>query len=480
MRGIKNTFGILLLTVFVFQACSPKVAEEVKEVVEEPVKVETPQEPENPCMTLSKLSPADRDEAETAYVLYKDQVKQNNFEAALPLWKKAYGLAPAANGSIKYQYEDGIKIYKSFYEKTMDNALKQSYLDTIMSIYDKRVECFPADETTVKARKGFDYYYYYSAHAPAGKSYQLFKDVIDSKGEKTDYYVVNPFTKMLFDKLVNKEISVAEGEKYAMKLWDILDYGTNSGKNKDAWAIVNDYAPSRLESLEGIEGLYGCEYYTDKYYPGFEANPTDCDAINLAIRRMLRGNCDPNNEKLKALNQAKAQHCKVVVSAGPLKTAFDTYQAGRIKEAIVQFEDFVNTTTDIDKKAKYTLLIAKIYYGDLKNFPKARTYAEKAASIKGNWGDPYLLIGKLYASSGPLCGPGRGWDSQIVTWPAIDMFTKAKNVDPSVAAEANKWIGQYRQYMPNTEDIFSRGIKEGSSYKVGCWINRSTTVRVSD
>ena len=88
-----------------------------------------------------------------------------------------------------------------------------------------------------------------------------------------------------------------------------------------------------------------------------------------------------------------------------------------------------------------------------------------------------MLIGKLYASSGPLCGPGTGFDSQVVTWPAIDMFKKAKQVDPSVATEANKLIDTYTQYMPSKEDIFSRTMKEGSTYKVGCWINRNTTVR---
>lgn len=479
MKDLKKLSPIVFFSILFAIACSPKVVEEVVE--EKPKEIVRPAEPENPCMTLAKLSAADKDKAETAYVLYKDQVKQGNFEAALPIWKVAYGLAPAANGSIKYQYEDGIKIYKSFYDGTTDSALKQTYLDTILSIYDKRAECYPADALTVKGRKAFDLYYYYSAHAQKDQSYNYIKEVIDGKGKKTDYYLVNPFTKMLFDKLYNKEITMEEGRKYAMKLWETLEYGTNNpGKNKEAWDIVNSYAPSRLEALEGYDNFYGCDYYTNKYYPMFQANPTDCESINLALRRMLRGNCDINNPKLKELQAAKAQHCKVAVAApGPLRTAYDTYESGQVKEAIALFEDFVNTTTDVDKKAKYTLLIAKIYYGDLKDFPKSRKYAEKAATIKSNWGDPYLLIGKLYASSGPLCGPGRGWDSQIVTWPAIDMFEKAKRVDPSVAPEANKWIAQYKQYMPDVEVLFSRGKKEGESFKVGCWINRTTTVRAA-
>ena len=115
----------------------------------------------------------------------------------------------------------------------------------------------------------------------------------------------------------------------------------------------------------------------------------------------------------------------------------------------------------------------------LKSFSKARDYARIAAKQKPNWGEPYLLIGRLYASSGPLCGPGRGWDSQIVVWPAIDKWKYAKSIDPSAAAEANKWINQYSQYMPNVEDIFIRGLSEGQSFRVPCWIQENTTIRAA-
>lgn len=471
-----STLGI----VFIF-SCTPKVTEEVKapEVVKPTVDIS--KEPDNPCTTLKDLSPSDRNDAETAYVLYKDQVKQKNFEAALPLWEKAYGLAPAANGSIKYQFEDGIKIYKHFYDQATDDASKSAFLDSIIAIYDKRVECYPGDAATVKARKGFDFYYYYSGHAPKDESYKLFKETIDAKGEKTDYYVVNPMTKLLFDKVVAKEISLEEGRKYAMALLDILDYGTKSGKNVEAWDIVNDYAPSRLESLEGVEGFYGCDYYSNKYYAYFQSNPTDCDVIKKSYGRLLWGKCDVNNPMVQEIKAAKTKNCYTPPPPeGPLKIAFNAYNEGKYNEAVKLFEDFVNLTSDMNKKAKYTLLIAKIYYGDIKNFPQARKYAMKATEYRSNWGDPYLLIGKLYASSGPLCGPGRGWDSQVVTWPAIDMFEKAKAVDSAAAEEANKWINQYKKYMPSKEDIFSRSLSAGASYKVGCWINRSTKIRTSD
>ena len=101
----------------------------------------------------------------------------------------------------------------------------------------------------------------------------------------------------------------------------------------------------------------------------------------------------------------------------------------------------------------------------------------EATKIRPEWGEPYLYIGRLYASSGKKCGPGTGWESQVVTWVAIDMFQKAKSVDPEVADKANKLIGQYSQYYPTKEDCFFRQLKAGDPFKVGCWIQRQTTCR---
>ena len=100
---------------------------------------------------------------------------------------------------------------------------------------------------------------------------------------------------------------------------------------------------------------------------------------------------------------------------------YEALQNAQYQQAIQCFSDKINASGDPMEQAKYALLVAKIYYTHLKDFPSAREWAEKAAGYRSGWGEPYLLIGKLYASSGPKCGSGRGWNSQVVTWPAIDM-----------------------------------------------------------
>ncbi len=471
---------VLGFALLAFVSCGGKTATAiVEDTVEEIPVIEEPVELLTPCTTLSQLSSGDRDEAETAFVLYRDFIKTGDMAQAFPLWKTAYNLAPGANGRIQYHYDDGIKLYTDLFKKETDKAQKQAYIDTVMMIYDKRAECF-GNEATIKGRKAFDYYYNFYEYSDADKTFNLFKESVEAKGKDADYFVINPFSKLLHDRVVEGKIGKSEGAKLAVLLDQAISNGLATCGNKcEAWYIIADYAPNRLESLEGVDDFYDCDYYSNKYYTQFQENPNDCEIIELAYRRMLRGKCDINDPRLLEVKNAKDQNCYTAPPpVGPLRQAFDKYSTGDYKGAIVLFENFIDKTTDVEKKAKYTLVIAKIYYGDIKNFASARKYAREAAKLKSNWGEPYILIGKLYASSGPLCGPGRGWDSQVVTWPAIDKFQYAKKIDPSVAGEANKWINTYSQYMPSREDIFQRGIKEGSTFTVPCWINETTKVRV--
>ncbi|MGB1248266.1 MAG: hypothetical protein ACPG4Z_05230, partial [Chitinophagales bacterium] len=126
-----------------------------------------------------------------------------------------------------------------------------------------------------------------------------------------------------------------------------------------------------------------------------------------------------------------------------------------------------------------TLNVADMYRkkGD---YSTSRSYAYKAAELKTGWGAPYVLIGRLYASSGSRCGEGTGWDSQVVVWAAIDMWNKAKSIDAGVATEAQNLINQYYAYMPTKSEIFMRNLNVGNSYSVPCWIGATTTIRSSD
>jgi tetratricopeptide (TPR) repeat protein len=476
---VKNKLVICLMVMSLFH-CTPKVAE----VIEEEQVAFLLVDPSKPCRTLDDLPPQYKEEAENAFVLYKDQMKQKRWSEALNIWKKAYELAPGSNGKVMGHFGDGVTIYSELSKQTDQLFLKQRYLDTIFMINKKFDECFNVDAERM-AKRAFDYYYNFGDIIPEEEQWKTFTKAIDMNNGKMLYFVVNPFTKMLYDRVTEERISLDEGRKWANLIFKSIEDGTKNckGQECESWEVVNSYAPDRLDALEAVDDFYDCMYYTKKYYALYKLTPDSCDVINQAYARILRGKCPADNPILTEIREVRNQKCvakAVPVAAGPLRLAFDAYGEGRYKEAIAQFENFISTSTDDTNRFKYAMLIAKIYYGDLRNFPLSRKWANEAKKYNRRSGEPDLHIGKLYASSGPLCGPGRGFESQKVTWVAIDRFVAARNLDSSVAAEANGLIAQYSKYMPSSEDIFSRTLKKGSSYTVGCWINETTTVRTAD
>lgn len=463
---------IVVLGIF---ACTPKVTEEV---VQEEVKTVAPPPIEEKLSPCPKFQDADNpDQAETDYVLYRDAMRVDDYTRAFELWQKVYAVAPAADGRRNTVYSDGIFLYEYFMSQERDSLKRAEYIGKVFEIYDEIEKCYP-EGGYIKARKAFDYFYKYPHLKSKKEVFDLFKASMEQDGEKTQDFVINPFTSLLVDLHEDETISETEAKAYEQKIRQLLADGLASckGVGCERWKIIEEYAPERLRAFETVQGFYDCEYYKEQYLKDFLASPESCDTIRLVFSRLRWGGCTNEDEGMAQVIQAGNNLC---VERGPtlVQEAYECLQNANYPCAIEKFEQAASETDDVEKQGRYLLLIAKIYYAHLRNFPQSRSWARKAADARNGWGEPYILIGKLYASSGPLCGSGRGWNSQIVTWPAIDMWNRAKRVDPSVAGEANKNIRRYTQYMPSNEDIFQRGLSKGQSFRVGCWIQETTTIR---
>jgi len=484
MSRISLFLGSMALTFLI--ACSPKTGEQVstpdqqeqETVAETPPKKATSKKKDAPCATFSDAS--DPETAKRNYVLYRDFIKAKDWQTAFDYWQKTYRVAPAADGKRNTVIADGIRLYEHFRDEAQDSTKKNEYVTKIFELYDRLGQCYP-EGGYVYARKAFYLYYEYPDRASKQEIYALFKKAIDTDGEDTNDFVINPFASLLVELYFDDKIDLNEAQRYQEELRVIIEQGLEDceGNACNRWETVRSYTYNRLESFETVEGFYGCDYYYDKYYQEFEDNPQDCDVIRTVISRLNYGGCDVQGDpRFANLIKANQENCRT--GSGTLRAAYECLQGADYQCAIDKFKEAAEETDDAEKKGKYLLLVAKIYDAHIKNYPKARDYALQAAEVRGEWGEPYILIGRLYASSGPLCGPGRGWDSQVVTWPAIDAWQKAKRIDPNVASEANKFINQYTQYMPKKEDVFIRNLKAGQSYYVGCWIQRSTTIRTAN
>jgi len=469
---LQLSFFLLILV-----GCTPKTTETVQ-TPEPPPKETTPKPTEKLSPCKNWLDEPNMDEIREWHVLYRDQLKMKNYEQAYPLWEKVYAIAPAADGKRNTHYGDGIIMNEYFWSQETDSLKKDERVKTVLRLYDEVIECY-GKEGYVIGRKAFDLYYKYSGYATDVEMYGMFKRAVDLEGDKTQAFVINPFTALLTNLVLEEEIPIEEASDYTDKMLKILALNKEKKSpedwKKEGWDIVSDFTPQRLEAMEGIKGFYDCEYYKNKYYNVYDESRDTCDNLISVLGRLRWGDCPMDDPELLAM--AKIYNANCVDSTPQCR---DFLGEGNFSEAVKCYEEKAEKSEDLEKKAQFNLIIAKIYYGELKRFSLSRKYALEALKYKPNWGDPYLLIGKLYASSGPLCGPGRGFDSQVVTWPAIDMWKKAKSVDSSVSREANRLINQYSQYMPSKEDVFQRNLKVGDTFKVGCWIQRTTIIRTPD
>ncbi|MGK0388535.1 MAG: tetratricopeptide (TPR) repeat protein [Maribacter sp.] len=480
----RNYYFALIIIVLTVWACTPKVAKET--VVKEDPKTETPTPPkeepvrESTCPTF-KDAP-NEDKATTDYVLLKDEIRAKNYEKALPMWEEVYANTPAADGRRNLVFMWGVEIYNDKFKKETDPAKKKAHVAKVMEIYDALAECYPKEKGFVQGRKAFDMYYNYPDNATQQEKYDLFKISVDTEGMKTQPFVLNPFTALLREQFDTKAIDVTEAKKYATLIQKVLDNGLKTAKGQPLanFKLVEGYAPFRLAEFESTKGFYDCDYYMSKYIQEYEDNKNDCDVLIDICSTLRWGNCPEADAKLKEINAAYDNNCveKVVVVPGkPIEPSCnDLLRAGDFQGAIDCLKAKYESTSDNEWKGKYAYSIGQVYYSKFKQYSTARTWAEKASNHLPSWGKPYLLIGDMYASSGPICGPGTGWDSQVVLWPAMDMWNKAKS-DPSTSSKAQRQINKYSQYLPENADGFMRSVKEGDSYKLKCWINRTTRAR---
>ena len=146
-------------------------------------------------------------------------------------------------------------------------------------------------------------------------------------------------------------------------------------------------------------------------------------------------------------------------------------------KAIKYYKESATLEEDNEKKAVDYLQIADILRRQEK-FPESREYAYKALEANPSSGEPYILIGHLYAAS-KMCATNE-LEKGAIYWAAVDKYIKAKTVDPSVTEEANKYIVTYSAYFPTKETVFFFSLKNGDQYKLGCWINETTTVRTNE
>jgi tetratricopeptide (TPR) repeat protein len=275
----------------------------------------------------------------------------------------------------------------------------------------------------------------------------------------------------LKEKYKTEEMSKEEVVDLYTRLFGIVNSNIEGGSK-----YADKFEASLANMTANLSGTVTktCEDVLEYFGPKYEANPDEALMQDLIYKLLLSKKCTdlPIFEEILT---------KRVESDPTPKSAYALGLKMKEKNKYNDAVKYLKLATELEEvdtvKADYMLALASAYKSQGAS-SSARAKALEAASLRPEWGDPYIFLGDLYAASARSCadeklGPG------VVYWVAVDMYIKARSVDAQAAERANSRIGKYSASFPDNETLFFNQMKEGDSYTVGCWIQRSTTMRVS-
>jgi tetratricopeptide (TPR) repeat protein len=355
-------------------------------------------------------------------------------------------------------------------------------------VYNKRIEFF-GEKGYVLGRQGVNLLRYGKDRFP--EAYKYLHESVELEGLETSAATASTMMQTsaaMFKAGKHEAIQVVADFGLAM---DIIEPATEAERIKAAKSTDEKekgkaehryqnlkLASKNVEILFVNSGAASCTHLVKYYSEKFAQAPTDIKLLQKITKVLGDAECDDSELFAKAAEQ---QH-KLDPSA---RSAYSLARMFAKKEDYDKSVAYFKQAIDLERKAdapngdfisKAAYQLGGVYFVK-KQFSEARSACREAIKAEPGWGKPYILIGKLYASSGATCTNSENLDQGAVYWAAVDKFVQAKQVDNDVEAECNDLISRYKKYYPKKDEAFFYGITKGQSYSIGCWIGETTTAR---
>ena len=421
-----------------------------------------------------------KDSVETAkqLSLFNQYYQEKKYVESFPYWKYLFENAPCIQKRITFT---GPYIIKKVLREDAYKSRFNGLVDTLLLVHDMRIAFF-GSEGYVLGKKADDM----AKLAPSrrAEALEVFNKSVTLQGDKTAYDIPQDY--------IYAGIKELKKEKLSMdSLFMILDMVTpiidaNIAKYTALGLSAKDSAMGLkwIKTQDGIIGMMkpylDCDQLRDIKEPAYAANKTSVAWLKATVKLLDRGGCDGKpfylkcSEALFGLEPSSDAALSLAKAFG--KQGADTKAVMYYTKAVMYYTKAADLAPDDNAKYDIWIKLAKTAKNN-GQYATVRDYARKALAINPNSGEAYILIGDAYAASATSCGTG-DLGSGGVYLVAVDKYVKAKSVDGSVADDAQGKINKWTAYFPNKEDAFFKRINVGDSYRVGCWIGESTTVRV--
>ena len=400
---------------------------------------------------------------------YTEYYKQKNYDSALPNWRKAYKYCPP---TARYtMLSDGTTLLRKVIQENQNNAVyKAKLIDSLMTIYDQRVEFWPKYAVSSLNNKALDMYNYLKNDPE--RLYAGLSDVVEKTKSQTR---PNIFLFQLNTAIDLYRDSALDAEK-------VIEVYENAVKYLSEVTPKNDVEKRNIEkTIEDVESLFissrvaSCENLIALFTPRYEAAPQDLDLAKNILKMMsITEDCTDNDLFLNAVT--------TVYSIEPSHTA--AYNLYRLHSSKDDYENAVKYMNEAIAYEESDAAADAQYYYELAayNFKSGKNAAAADAALKVVELESAELTGKAYMLLGTIWGsivcPGNEIEQRAKYWVAVDYMRKAAAADASLAEDANNHIKQYSAYYPQTAEAFMYDLTDGQTYRVSCsGMSATTTVK---
>lgn len=417
--------------------------------------------------TLSAQGKFGPDSAECIKYLsyYTEYYKQKNYDSAIPNWRKAYQLCPPTSRYTLLQ--NGTTLIKRLIQQNAKNpAYRAALVDSLMTIYDQRVQYWPKYATTSLNNKASDIYNYMKKEPM--KMYEGLTEIISINKAATTpnvfLFQVNTAIDLYKDGILEPETVINAYET-------AIAYLAEAQPKNDAEKSAVEKTVADVENLFISSQVASCENLLELFGPRYEADPQNLDLAKNIVRMMsVTEGCTDNDLFLNAVTtmyNLEPSHTSAYFLYKLYSSRSDVANAVKYMEEAISAAE-----SDSETDANYSFELAAFCYKNGKN-ADAVAYAQKAIELSDALdGKAYLLMGTIWGS---IVCPGNDIEQRAKYWVAVDYMNKAKNADETLAEDANNYIRQYSAYYPQTAEAFMYDVTDGQSYTVSCAGMRATT-----
>ena len=396
---------------------------------------------------------------------YTEYYKQKNYDSALPNWRQAYKYCPP---TARYSLlSDGTTLLKRVLQQNSKNPIyKEALVDSIMKIYDERIQYWPKYATSSLNNKALDMYNYIKDEPE--KLYEGLTSAVNELG-------VNARPNLFLFQISTAVDLYKNGKLDPETVINIYENAVNKiaempAKN-DVEKRSNEKTVSDIESIFITSQVASCENLIALFTPRYEADPQNVDLAKNIVKMMgITEGCTDNDLFLNAvtvMHNTEPSHI----------SAYNLYKlyAGRadVDNAVKYMTEAIeNADSDAVTDGNYQYELAAFCY---KNGQNAKAYAAAQAAVELDpsiAGKAYMLLGTIWGS---VTCSGNDVEQRAKYWVAVDFMNKAKAADETLVDAANDMIRQYSAYYPQTAEAFMYDVTDGQSYTVSCGGMRATT-----